>query len=76
MRMRIKIDAVIEFKDRTVLPSVDPNVFVDRGLLSLLKVDEEAFIEPGTLCTTTLLGPEGKRMMRPPPRTPRRRRAA
>lgn len=72
MRMRIKIDAVIEFKDRTVMPSVSPNGFVDRGLLSLLKDDEAAFIEPGTLCTTTLLGPEGKRMWRPPSKRRRR----
>lgn len=68
MRMRIKIDAVIEFKDRTALPSVVPNVFVGRGLSSILKVDEEAYIEPGTSCETTLLGPEGKRMWRPPRR--------
>jgi hypothetical protein len=73
--MRIKIDAVVDFKDRTVLPSVDPNTFVERGLLSLLKVDEAAFIEPGTRCTTTLLGPEGTRMWRPPSKR-RRKRAA
>lgn len=76
MRMRIKIDAVINFKDRdrASLPIIDPNSFVGRGLLSLIKADEDVFIEPGTAFETTLLGPEGRRMMRPPSR--RRKKAA
>jgi hypothetical protein len=65
-RDRIKIDAAIEIETviegRESLPrsTVDPNTFVE--------VDEGAYIEPGTLLETTLLGPEGKRMWRPPRR--------
>lgn len=63
MRMRIQIDAVIEIADREGLPIVRPNDFVDRGLRSILKGEETAYIEPGVLCKTTLLGAMGKRMI-------------
>jgi hypothetical protein len=66
--MRIKIDAVIEIEGRESLPPIDPNSFVARGLASILGIDDGAYIEPGTRCETTLLGPWGRRMRNPPRR--------
>ena len=65
-RVRFKLDFVVDFKDRTSIPSVPvPNNLFEGVVRIFLMEDETAFIEPDGLVETTLLGPQGKWMWRP-----------
>lgn len=66
MRMRLKLDFIVEIPERESMPFIDdPTKVFAFGVKSLLTKAETAKIEPGGTLEKTLLGATGTKMWRP-----------
>ena len=76
MRVRIKLDAVVDFHQLEALPLLNANDFVEYGIKRLLADRDSCFIEPNAKIEMTRLGASGSRMATKKDFAPKKRRRA